>query len=299
MAQGEAITIGGFDGVHLGHVALLRSAREVAGGVTALCFDPHPLHVLNPAAAPPRLSTFEQREAWLKQAGAETVVRIEATRELLNQPPEHFLRGVAERARPGFIVEGPDFRFGRGRAGTIETLRRHESELGYETIIVDPVQTMLSDQTITRASSTMVRWLTRRGRMNDAAAMLGRAYELRSIVVEGAQTGREIGVPTANLDTQDQLLPADGVYAGVAERPDGAVYRAAISVGRKPTFGGERRLCEAHLLGFDGPLDEYGWVIRLEIRHWLRDQLAFPNVGGLIEQMHRDIEQVGSVVEAA
>jgi riboflavin kinase/FMN adenylyltransferase len=326
-----AVTIGNFDGVHRGHAALIQAARAAMAGegreggcVVALSFDPNPLALLRPESVPPRLSTFAQRARWLKELGADEVVQVAPTREYLQQDAETFLGRLCEEWKPAFIVEGSDFRFGRGRGGSVDTLRRMESRYGYRTIVVDPVEVALSDQSLVRASSSLARWLLLHGRVRDAMIVLGRPFEIEAKIVPGDRRGRDIGFPTANLApvAHDQLLPGDGIYSGIAHRlplpsgegrgegshearhahpnaltpspcPDGrGEYVAAISIGTKPTFGAHPRVCEVHLLDYHGPLDEYGWSIRLQFTHWLRDQLTFASAAGLIEQLQRDIAQV-------
>ncbi len=294
MSELRAITIGNFDGVHVGHVRLINEARKAAGpdgSVTALAFDPHPLTVLRPGATSQRLSTFDQRRKWLTEAGADEIVQLRPTTELLRLEPAQFLAWVAKEYRPDLIVEGDDFRFGRARAGSAQTLQEHEATHGYRAIIIPAVHATLSDHSVVRASSSMLRWLLANGRVRDAAILLDRPYEIRAQVVPGDRRGRDLGVPTANLDHGDCLLPADGIYCGAANRPDGQRYAAAISVGTKPTFGSNPRLCEAHLIDFAGQVDEYGWIIELQFDDWLRDQLAFEQVDQLTEQLQRDIQR--------
>lgn len=301
MSEARAITIGAFDGVHLGHAALIRAARSAVGDggrVIALTFEPHPLYVLRPQLAPPRLSTLEQRREWLVASGADEVRPLEPTPEFLGQTPREFLEWASGEHRPDVIVEGPDFRFGRDRAGSVETLEQHEKSLGYRTVIVDNVEAILADQSIVRVTSSLVRWLVAKGRVRDAGALLGRPYELRGPVIAGeGRGGAELGVPTANLDHGEGLLPADGIYAGAATAPDGRVCPAAISIGTKPTFGDRPRVCEAHLVGYAGGA-EYGWPMRVEFHDWLRDQLAFASVALLIDQIRRDVDRVGSALES-
>jgi riboflavin kinase/FMN adenylyltransferase len=309
-----AITIGNFDGVHLGHTALIEAAREAAGEtgrVLAITFEPHPATILRPGTRLKKLMNIDQRRQRLLEAGAEEVITLQPTRELLNQTPAEFIGELAARYRPAFIIEGPDFRFGRGRAGTVSTLRQLEATFGYQTIIVEPVEASLTDHCIVQVSSSMTRWLIEHGRVGDAARLLGRPYELWSTVVKGDQRGRTIGFPTANLQNETStggngggcLLPADGIYAGMAQRMDGnggrREYVAAISVGTKPTFGGGLpRTCEAYLLDYDGPVDDYGWEIQLQFHHWLRDQIAFISVGPLVDQLHRDVEDARQMMMA-
>ncbi|MHC4947314.1 MAG: bifunctional riboflavin kinase/FMN adenylyltransferase [Planctomycetota bacterium] len=294
MVGGTALTIGNFDGVHSGHATLVAAARAAvgpSGRVVVLSFDPHPVARLRPGAAPGRLTRFGRRVERLRAAGADEVVRLEPTDELLATEPRAFIEQVVAAHRPRVLVEGPDFRFGRGRAGSVAMLRDLEGPLGFRLEVIDPVEAEISGQLVVRVSSSMIRWLLDRGRVRDAGRLLGRPVELDGEVVPGDRRGRAIGVPTANLDTGDLHLPADGIYAGRAERPDGTVWPAAISVGTKPTFGDNPRVCEAHLIGYPGPLDDYGWTIRLELADWLRAQLAYRDVDALVEQLHRDIDR--------
>jgi len=296
----RVVTIGTFDGVHAGHAALLARARELAGRgghVVALSFDPHPASVLRPQAAPSRLTTFETRSGLLRAAGADEVVRLEPTRELLSKSSEVFVEDVVRAHEPDWFVEGHDFRFGRARAGDVSTLAELGERHGFGVEVLETVEIPLSDDTIVRASSTVLRWLIERGRMADAARLLGRSYELEGVVRRGDRRGREIGCPTVNLETT-QLLPGDGVYAGEATLPDGRRLAAAISVGNKPMFDGTARVVEAHLL--DAPrdgdriegLDEYDWPIRLRVETWLRDQVRYGSIEALVEQMERDCARV-------
>lgn len=297
MTVPTAVTIGNFDGVHRGHARLVRMAREAvdtvsqAGRVVVLSFEPHPLSVLRPRQAPPRLTDFNQRMRLLIEAGADRVVALEPTRQFLGQSAQDFITSMVQSHQPKVVIEGPDFRFGKGRAGTVDTLRQMGASHGFQTIVIDPVNATLSDHSTVVVSSSMIRWLIERGRMRDAARLLGRRYEIRGTVVVGAQQGRSLGIPTANVGQCEQMLPMDGIYAGTARRGE-AAYPAAISVGTKPTFGQHPRVCEVHLLDYDGPLDDYGWDIRVSFDHWLRDQLAYADVQSLTSQITRDIEAV-------
>lgn len=294
LARMTALTIGNFDGVHRGHLALIHTARQTVGSggrVVAATFEPHPAEVLRPGGPARGLSSPGQRRQWLEEAGVDDVRVLPTTLDLLNTEPEQFIRRLAQEVQPAWVVEGPDFRFGKGRSGSLSTLRALEGELGYRTIVVDEVEAVLRDQSIVRVSSSMIRTLLRLGRVEDAAILLGRPYALEATVVRGAQMGRTFDVPTANLDCPGYVLPADGVYGGTALMPDGASFAAAISVGNKPTFEGGHRLCEAHLLAFDGGENDYDWTIQLTFEQWLRDQLAFDDVDSLVRQMQCDIER--------
>lgn len=299
-----ALTIGTFDGVHLGHAALVAAARRSVGPggrVVVVSFDPHPASVLRPGTAPPRLSTLDRKRALLREVGADDVRVLTPARELLDQAPEVFVRGLVDALRPVAIVEGADFRFGHRRAAGVDALRTFGEAMGFEAIVVDPVEVTLTDHARVVVSSTLVRWLVSQGRVADAARCLGRPFELVGEVVRGEQRGRTIGTPTANLDHRDLLLPADGVYAGVAHLPDGARRRAAISVGTKPmfnarrpggnggAFGGAERLCETYLIDHEGPVDDYGWPLRVTFERWLREQMIFASLESLLEQIQRDV----------
>lgn len=312
LMQGRTVlSIGNFDGVHAGHTALLERARRVAEAgegpcrVVALAFDPHPTSVLRPERAPERLTTFARRRRLLLEAGADEVVRIEPTRELLATDAEDFAASLVERYAPVAFVEGEDFRFGRGRAGDVETLRRLGGRHGFGVETVEAAEVCLMDHHVVRASSTIIRWLVGEGRVLDAWRVLGRPHLLSGEVVAGDRRGRELGVPTANLRVE-QLPPADGVYAGLARLEDGRSLAAAVSVGTKPQFhSGVERAVEAHLL--DAPrageciegLEEYGWRLELELLGWVRDQARFARVEDLVEQMHRDCLRVREEVETA
>jgi riboflavin kinase/FMN adenylyltransferase len=302
----SVLTIGSFDGVHAGHRALIARARSLADArsprpvVTALVFDPSPGSVLRPASAPPRLSTFAQRERWLRDAGADVVQKLEPTPELLTRSAEAFVREKVRVHAPIAWVEGPDFRFGHGREGDVQTLGVLGQQFGFSTHVVEPIEVALRDHVLVPARSTIVRWLLGNRRVADAALVLTRPHELVGTVVQGDRRGRTIGFPTANIAT-DCLLPGDGVYAGVATLPDGLRLAAAVSVGSKPTFAGRSRALEAFLLMPEragrawAPLPgvaEYGWEIRLELVEFLRDQYPFPSLAALIEQIKRDCERV-------
>jgi len=297
------ICVGNFDGVHLGHEALVRRAREVAGAgrVLVMAFDPHPATVLRPGPAPGLLTPFERRAELLRARGADEVARLEPTPDLLRLAPEAFIDDVISGRSVEAFVEGEDFRFGRGRAGDLDTLRELGASRGFRVEVIGPVEVALTDQMVTRASSTLARELVAAGRVRDVAAVLGRPYELIGEVVRGDRRGRNIGYPTANLETP-QLLPADGVYAAHAILPDGRREPAALSVGTKPMFGGETRVAEAFLL--DAPregdaiasLPEYGWPLRVEVLGWVREQMRFASVRALVEQMDRDCARVRDVL---
>lgn len=297
-----AVLIGNFDGVHIGHQDLVRAAAGFPGvkRVAVLAFDPHPSVILRsspsgPAEGPGRLSSFEQRAARLRSLGADEVIRLLPSEELLSLTPEAFIRDSVLPLDPIVIVEGADFRFGARRAGGIQTLRALGEGFDFDVKVVPDCEITLTDQTIVRASSTLTRWLLTNGRVRDAASVLDRPYDLTGTVHRGDRRGRTIGFPTANILT-DQLLPQDGVYACRAVLPDGREFMAAANIGDRPTFNTNRRTLEAHLI--DAPTDgdavaglpEYGWDITLEFISRVRDQIRFSSIDALKSQLARDID---------
>ncbi|HHN77237.1 MAG TPA: hypothetical protein ENK11_00990, partial [Phycisphaerales bacterium] len=208
----------------------------------------HPAAVLRPGRAPGRLSTFEQRAGLLCRAGADEVRRLEPDRALLSMSPETFLRYVKDEFHPGWLVEGADFHFGKGRSGHIGEMRSIGDRLGFRVEVVEPVEVVLRDHAIVTASSTIIRWLIGCGRVADAAIVLGRPYELTGVVVAGDRRGRAIGFPTANL-APEQAPPAAGVYAAMADLPGGRSLPAAVHVGERPSIGDGEHRVEAHILG--------------------------------------------------
>jgi len=294
--RGGVATIGNFDGVHLGHRKILQTARSLAdataGHVVALTFEPPPDLVVRPADRPQRLTPPEAKCALLRQAGADWVVLAAADRDLLSMTAEAFIEEVLlRRLAVRHVVEGRDFFFGRGRAGTVETLRRAGERLGFACRLVEPVVMDLPEGP-QRVSSTLIRGLLAGGRVEDARRCLGRDYTMYGPVVAGRGHGRKIGFPTANVDPGQQAVPADGVYAGWAEF-EGARTPAAISVGDRPTLGGGGRAVEAHLLGVAGEL--YGRRMTLGFVARLREQKKFDGDEPLRRQIEKDLDRVRQI----
>ena len=287
--------MGNFDGVHRGHLKLLNECRRLAqttGKPLAIAtFDPHPLTVLNPAAAPPRLTSPAIKTERLAAQGVDELIVLPPTPDVLNTTAEQFWEILSDVARVSHMVEGETFTFGKGRTGTIARLREWAARDGVGLSIVDAEEAVLLDLSIVPVSSTLVRWLIAHGRARDAAILLGRPYALHGTVVEGFKRGRTIGIPTANLRTDDgQLVPADGVYAGRCEI-DGHSYPVALSIGTLPTFGQTNsRQIEGHLIGFDGDL--YGRTIQIDVLDWVREQVKFNGVEALKGQIARDVEEI-------
>jgi len=295
-----ALTIGNYDSVHLGHQMLIERARERVGTdgmVVVLSFHPHPMTVLNPDRAPSQIDPFHIRKARLIQTGADEVVELAPTPELLAQDPENFIDEVIEHHAPDLIIEGHDFHFGKRRQGTPELLTKLCEDRGIKTEILGQVKVTLTDQSIVTASSSLVRWLLDNSRVRDAAFVLGRPHELMGTVEQGEQIGRTINIPTINLSTES-LLPADGVYAGYALLENQQVL-AAINIGSRPTVQGTTRRAEAHLINQDGSpwtpapdMPAYGWDCTLQLVGWVRDQVKFDSIDTLKQQIRRDCQRI-------
>lgn len=316
----SVVTTGTFDGVHAGHRAVIARARTLsgtdgAGRVVALVFDPSPGETLRPESAPPRLTTLAQRERLLVQAGVDQVVRLNPTPEFLNQQPEEFVASIVREHAPSAWVEGPDFRFGKGRSGDLGTLRELGARHGFRVSVVEPFERALTDQTLVPVRSTMVRWLLAHGRVADATILLCRPHAMDGTVVRGDRRGRSIGFPTVNIHSAC-MAPGEGVYAGRARLPGGTIAPAAISVGTKPTFQGAAAVTvEAHLLlpgvgsgerSGNGAawtplpgLPEYGFPIELEFVAWVREQVRFSGLPALVAQLDRDCAMIRTILGGA
>jgi riboflavin kinase/FMN adenylyltransferase len=289
-----AVTVGNFDGVHRGHEALVAAsaqwARSERGTLVALTFDPHPARVLDPQRAPAALTTLAQKEELLGGLGVERLAVLPFTEELARQPPEHFastvLAGALEAKR---VVVGEDFRFGQGRRGDVEALRALGAQFGFE---VEAVPALLhGDRAV---SSSRVRAALRQGDVEEAWTLLGHPFFVDGIVVEGERRGRQLGFPTANLETENEILPSRGVYAARCGLSTGEWVPAVANFGRRPTFGGTLPSVEAHLIDFDREL--YGAGLRLEFRARLRDEQRFPGPEALVAQIGRDVERARTLV---
>ncbi len=292
LPPGAVLSIGNFDGVHLGHRSIVARVRQLADeahgrAVAAVTFEPHPVTVLRPESAPPRLTPIEVKRSLLADLGVDYLVELPPEPAVLNLSAERFWEILRDEVRPAHIVEGDSFNFGKGRGGNIRQLQHWSIGSGIGIHIATPAEAVLLDMQCVPVSSSLIRWLLSMGRVRDAAICLGRPYELRGSVIRGYQRGRSIGIPTANLDCSDQLVPADGVYAGRCEIA-GQCWPAAVSIGPMPTFGEHRRQVEAHLIGYDSDL--YGQIIGVSLIDWRREQRRFADVSSLRQQLTRDID---------
>ena len=286
-----AVTIGNFDGVHLGHQHVIRRAREVAEdvgveNVVAVTFDPHPIAVLRPEHAPPTLTTIETRTAQLSAAGVDDVLVVPFTRDLADWPPERFIEDIlVDTLHAKAVVVGANFRFGSRASGDVATLREAGATHDFVT------EGIPLDGGPQVWSSTYIRNCLAAGDVAGAAEALGHPFTVRGEVVKGDQRGRELGFPTANVPTYGmQSAPADGVYAGWLRRldDDSEPMPAAISVGTNPTFAGVReRRVESYVLDRDD-LELYGVPVEVSFVARLRGMVKFDSIDDLVQTMYDD-----------
>jgi riboflavin kinase/FMN adenylyltransferase len=288
--RNAVVAIGNFDGVHRGHAQIFQEARararELGGEAVVLTFDPHPAKVLAPAYAPPLITPLARKLELIAAEGIDATVVEPFDRAFAARTPDEFVRDVlVDGLGARHVVVGYDFTFGQKRSGTVQRLAELGREHGFGVSVVPPV----SVEGIV-CSSTKVREFTLEGRVDGAALVLGRAVEVQGEVVHGDGRGRSIGVPTANVKSETELLPKNGVYAGWGERlSDGKRWIAAINVGTNPTFvAGVNVRVEAHLLDCDEDL--YGQRLRVGFVARLRDEERFPSREALVAQIKSDVE---------
>ena len=283
------LALGNFDGLHRGHVKIIeriqRGAAERGGTSVVLTFDPHPPRILRPDKAPPLLMTKPQKLDALARTGVQGAAVVRFTREMSQWAPDTFVKTVlVDWLRVAEVWVGADFLFGRDRSGNFTLLRSLGAQYGFRAEKIDPIR--YKDFVV---SSTRIRRLVSEGRVDEAGALLGHHYAIDGVVVEGARRGREIGFPTANLSTSNDLLPPHGVYA-TAVTIDGALHPSVTNIGQRPTFGDElQTTIETHVLGLTRDL--YGRTLRLAFVQRLRDERKFPDVEALQDQIAADVRR--------
>ncbi len=287
--QGGVVSIGNFDGVHLGHRALLGNVQRIASNLQAptivVVFDPHPAAILRPDFVPERLTWIERRAELLSQLEIDHLLVIETTREFLGLSAEAFFDAlVVQQLKARAIVEGPNFFFGRDRQGNIDTLADLCQRNQVDFTIAQP--TSDDEQLI---SSTRIRYLLKNANLAQANEFLGAPYRIRGNVVTGQQRGRKIGFPTANLSNIDVVIPSHGVYGGYANVGN-TRYAAAIHVGPNPTFEETGDKVEVHLMDFTGDL--YGQTITVDFITTVRDIAKFDSTEDLVAQLHQDVTTI-------
>jgi len=290
LPRGGIATIGNFDGVHLGHRRILEAvvarARETGRPSIAITFEPHPLSVLRPDRAPRRLQTLHQKEEAIEALGVENLLVIPFTRDFSLIEPEEFVRSVLqERLAVSELFLGSHFAFGRGKRGDLVLLTRMGPECGFVASGVEEV--FFEGEPV---SSTRIRTAITRGDVRRAKAMLGRDYELDGLVAKGDKVGRKIGYPTINLEPENELHPADGVYVTqIHIRSFGRRFDCVTNIGRRPTvYEDYTTTIETYVLDFSANV--YGEKVRLFFFDRLREERKFPSVTDLSEQIGRDIQ---------
>ncbi len=284
------LTIGVFDGVHLGHRVVLDRLRAAGATATVLTFDPHPAEVLSPGVDPRLITTIGERITLFEKTGVETVGVLDLS-EIRHMEPEQFVAEVlVSRLGVAHMVIGSDFHFGKNRAGDVPFLREAGRRHDFEVEVVD----LLDEGGV--ITSSRIRSLIEMGQVSAASALLGSRYRLSNEVIHGESRGRSLGFPTANLRPPPRkVIPGHGIYAAFAEI-GGESHPAAVNVGVRPTFGGRELLVEAFLLDFDADL--YGEMMALEFVEMLRPELAFENAAALVKRMNDDVADVRRILNA-
>ena len=300
---GSVVTIGAYDGVHLGHRVVISEVRRLAAALgcvsSVVTFDRHPASIVRPESAPKLLTDLDQKLELLAATGLDTtaVVTFDAARA--TESPEVFVEDVIVRALGArVVVVGEDFHFGKGRAGNVALLRDMGLQLGFE-VVAQPLVGGAGLDDGVKVSSTAVRTALGLGDAGSAHALLGRHHEVRGTIVHGDARGRELGFPTANVAVPaDICLPSDGIYAAWYVRPDGVLCPAAVNLGRRPTFYNAQpySLLEAFLIDFTGDL--YGEAARVQFVERLRPELKFDGVDALIKQMQADVVYARAVLDS-
>lgn len=284
--NGVCLTIGNFDGVHMGHVKLLQRVRDRAAAASlvsaALTFDPHPRRVLLGSAAPPAITTIEHKLERIEAAGIQVTAVLPFTRELAAREPEDFVRQVlVEGLSLKQLIIGYDYAFGKGRRGNFELLSALGQKYGFGVERLDPV--IINGAVV---SSTRIRDMVQAGQVWDARPLLGRFHQVRGTVAHGQKRGRKLGFPTANLALREELVPLSGVYAVWVE-VEGAVRPGVANIGKNPTFGEFEMSVEAHILDYKGKI--YGEPIRVHFVQRIRSEKKFSGPDELVARIREDI----------
>lgn len=290
------VAIGNFDGVHRGHQTVLRDAIERAEtrGVDSavLTFEPHPVRFFRPDTPEFRLTTLEQKAELLEALGIDGVVAVTFDEALSNLSPEEFVDSILHRGLgASAVLVGSDFRFGKDRAGDTDSLRELCRTRDIDVHIIDQVR-----EEGDAISSSRIRDALRDGDLATVTELLGRPYAIRGDVVSGEKNGRKFGFPTANVGAENPLLPPDGIYASWLTDPEHGRLPAATYIGTRPTLDGEHRAVEAFCLDVAEPFDIYGHHVEITFVQSVRDDRKFDSIEAMIEQMHRDVENVREVL---
>ncbi len=291
------ITIGNFDGVHIGHQALfhevIEKADAIRGKSVALTFDPHPVRVLKKNSHPPLITLYRQKVELISKSGIDILICIPFTQEFACVTAKEFVEDILlNRIGMKAIVVGEDYAFGKNREGDIEFLKTCAKPLGFELIVADWIQT--PGNSMGRISSTRIREFVMAGEVAKASKLLGRYYQIRGTVVKGRDRGGKLlGIPTANINLYDELSPKTGVYAVAVEFQE-KKYKGVANIGYSPTFDDHIYTVEVHIFDFDTNI--YEQEIRVNFAERIRDEKKFPNISALSEQIKRDMIKAGEIL---
>ncbi len=307
--KGCVLTIGNFDGIHIGHQVILTNAKKVASQrktqLVVMTFEPHPLALLNPSKSPDILTPLPLKKHILGEFGVDYLLIVRTTRRLLSLPPPDFVREfLVEHIQPSVVVEGESFNFGLNRTGSIHTLQKLAASCGFEVVMVKAKEVKLSTGEFVKVSSTIIRNLLAQGRVADAAVALGRPYRLVERVVPGRGKGKKLGFPTANMKPPRQIIPAEGVYAGFVRVADtrqqilsaSRKIPAAFSIGRGLMYADdESLLIEAHLL-MENVGRLYGKWLAMDFVRRIRSQKKFKTDKDLSAQIAKDCKKAKRIL---
>ena len=295
--KNAVISIGNFDGVHIGHQALFHEVIEKAdamGGTSiAMTFEPHPIRVLKKNNNPPLITLYEQKIELISNSDIDVLICVPFTHEFAAISARSFVEDIlVKQIGMKAIVVGKDYTFGRNREGSIDLLKEYAKELDFEVIVSNWIQ--VSRDRANRISSTRIRELVKDGKVRDAQPLLGRNYQIRGIVSHGRDRGgRLLGCPTANITLQDELCPKTGVYAVTVECL-GQKFKGVANIGYSPTFDDLQFTVEVHILDFSGDL--YGKEIRVNFIERLRDEIRFNSIEELSDQIQKDIQHAREIL---
>ncbi|CAB5151258.1 FMN adenylyltransferase (EC / Riboflavin kinase (EC [Olavius algarvensis associated proteobacterium Delta 3] len=295
--RNAVITIGNFDGVHIGHQALfhevIERAEAIGGTAIAMTFEPHPIRVLKQNGHPPLITLYEQKIELMESAGLDVVIGVPFTLDFAALTAREFIEDLLiRRIGARVVVVGRDYTFGKNREGTVDLLESMGRDLDFDVVVADWIPAPRANTE--RISSTRIRELVMDGSMTEAQKMLGRHYQIRGEVERGRDRGGKLlGFPTANINLQDELCPKTGVYAATVEF-DGTRFKGVANIGYSPTFEDHQFTVEVHILDFDN--DIYGKKIRVNFIKRLREEIKFSSVEELSRQIHKDVDHAREIL---
>jgi riboflavin kinase/FMN adenylyltransferase len=307
--KGCVLTIGNFDGVHMGHQQILKAARQAAtenqAQLMVMTFEPHPLAILRPQQKPEFLTSLALKKHLIAKADADYLLLVKSTPELLSLTPDEFVElFISKGIQPSIVVEGESFNFGSGRDGNVHTLQQMGEENGFLVSIIEAKEVQFSTGQTIKISSTLIREMLKKGGVSDAALALSRPYRLIGRIVPGRGKGKQLGFPTANMSQPDQLVPGEGVYAGFVTIGDSeqnvcaakAIVPAALSIGRTQTLGADiPLLIEAHLL-VDDVGELYDKWLAMDFIQLIRNQQKFDTEKDLSDQIAKDCKTAKEIL---